>query len=229
MSAKNIQVIGAGFPRTGTTTLKRVLETLGYDKCYHMKEFLVNPDHLKYWKEVDEKESTNWEELFRGYKACVDVPGYPYYQILMKQYPGAKVILTIRPFDQWYSSASETVLKAGPQTILEKLSMLLKLPFNPRLRKVIKAIQFFERIFWDEQFNNKFTDKEYAKEIYESHIEQVKNTVPEQSLLVYDVRQGWEPLCGFLNKSIPDEEFPHLNKKENFKDMLSELMKGNTV
>ncbi len=49
-----IKIIGAGFPRTGTTTLKRSLEILGYSKTYHMKELLVNPDKLDYWLKLEE-------------------------------------------------------------------------------------------------------------------------------------------------------------------------------
>lgn len=222
----DIKVIGAGFPRTGTTTLKNSLETLGFGKCYHMKELLVHPERLKYWKELDEKGNTDWDALFDNYHSCVDVPGYPYYKILMQQYPEAKVILTHRPFDQWYTSAANTIKQAGPQTILEKLAMLIKLPFDARLRRAVKAIQFFERIFWKDQFNGKFDDKESAKQIYQKHINDVKEYVPKEKLLVYNVADGWAPLCAFLNVTIPLQDFPHLNKKEQFKEMLGHLIKG---
>ena len=221
-----LKVIGAGFPRTGTTTLKKCLEILGYDKCYHMKELFVKPERLKYWLELDRTGQTDWDTLFKGYQACVDVPGYPYYKKLMERYPDAKVILTHRPFDQWYESASTTVRKAGPQTILEKLGMLWQMLFDGNLRKRVKAIQFFEGIFWDKQFQGQFNDKTAAQKVFHQHIEEVQSYVPEDRLLVYDVSQGWEPLCQFLGKEIPEQPFPHLNKKENFKEMLGHLIKG---
>jgi len=221
-----LKVIGAGFPRTGTTTLKKSLETLGYNKCYHMKELFMDPSRLKHWKSIDQTGTADWEALFDGFEACVDVPGYPYYKILMERYPEAKVILTLRPFDVWYKSASTTVRLAGPQTILEKLGMLSKMIFDSSLRQRVKAIQFFERIFWNDQFKGKFNDKNEAQKIYERHITEVKAHVPSDRLLVYDVSEGWEPLCTLLHLPIPKAEFPHLNKKEDFKEMLGHLIKG---
>ena len=145
---------------------------------------------------------------------------------MMKQYPEAKVILTHRPFDRWYESASTTVRKAGPQTLSEKLGMISKMVLDGDLRKRIRAIKFFEGIFWEGQFNGEFENKAEAERIFTRHIEEVKEYVPEEKLLVYEVRQGWGPLCAFLGVDVPDQEFPHLNKKENFKEMIGHLIKG---
>ena len=98
----SLKVIGAGFPRTGTTTLKRSLEILACDRVYHMKELLVNPDRLVYWKELSDTGTTDWDALYDGFDATVDFPGYPWYREHLKQYPDAKVILTVRDFDSWY-------------------------------------------------------------------------------------------------------------------------------
>lgn len=224
-----IKIIGAGFPRTGTTTLKECLEVLGYSKTYHMKELLVNPDMLPHWLQLEETGSMNWDELYDGYEATVDFPGYPWYKEHLKKYPDAKVILTVRSFDPWWTSAYSTIYQAGPQNLPQKLAMMLKLATNPRLRKVIKCIKFVKRVFWGKQFQGKFLDKEFAKKIFYQHIEEVKAAVPADQLLVYDVKEGWEPLCKFLGKPVPKGDVPHLNKKENFKTMLQDLMKGNMV
>jgi len=224
-----LKIIGAGFPRTGTTTLKQCLEILGYQKCYHMKELLVNPDMLSYWLNIEENGTTDWDTLYDGYEATVDFPGYPYYKEHMEKYPDAKVILTIRPFENWYNSAYSTVWKAGPQNIRQKMVMLTRILLNPRLKKVISCIKFVKRVFWEKQFQGKFEDKEFAEKIFNQHIEEVKAHVPPEKLLIYDVRDGWGPLCKFLNVAEPMDELPHLNKKENFKAMLEELMKGNMV
>jgi len=225
----SLKVIGAGFPRTGTSSLKNSLERLGFEKCYHMKELIVNPEMLKFWKEIDETGKTDWDALFENYQACVDVPGYPYYKIMMERYPDAKVILTKRPFEDWYRSASTTVRKAGPQTVPEKLGMLFKLATNSRTRKVVAAIKFFEKIFWEKQFKGRFNDKKYAERVFNQHIQEVIDHVPAEKLLVYEVKDGWKPLCDFLDCPLPEGDFPHLNKGENFKEMLGELMEGNMV
>ena len=225
----SLKIIGAGFPRTGTTTLKRCLEELGYSKTYHMKELLVNPDQLHFWLELEETGTTDWDTLYDGYQATVDFPGYPYYKEHLERYPDAKVILTVRPFDKWYLSAYSTVWQAGPQTIPEKLGMMWKMATNPRIRKVVNCIKMVKRVFWGKQFQGRFEDKAFAEKIFYQHIEEVKAHVPKEKLLVYDVREGWGPLCEFLDKPVPNDELPHLNKKENFKTMLAELMKGNMV
>jgi hypothetical protein len=225
----SIKVIGAGFPRTGTTTLKTSLEMLGFAPTYHMKELLVNPDKLPLWLRLENERTTDWDALYDGYQATVDFPGYPFYKEHMERYPDAKVILTVRPFDKWYLSVYSTIWTAGPQNLGQKLQMLTRMMINPRLKKVVGCIKFVKRMVWQKHFQGRFEDKAFAEKIFNDHIEEVKAYVPADKLLVYDVRDGWEPLCEFLGVPVPTEELPHLNKKENFKTMLGELMKGNMV
>jgi len=225
----SIKIIGAGLPRTGTNTLKGSLEMLGYTKTYHMKELLVNPEKLTYWKTLKETGTTNWKDLYNGYQATVDFPAYPWYKEHMKQYPDAKVILTVRPFEKWYTSVYSTIWQAGPQTPMQKIAMMGKLLFNPRLRSVIKCVKFGKGTIFGVTLQDKFMDKAFAEKMFNKHIEDVKAYVPADKLLVYDVSEGWGPLCKFLGVPEPNEEPLHLNKKEDFKVMLVELMKGNMV
>lgn len=226
----SIKIIGAGLPRTGTNTLKVSLATLGYcKKVYHMKELLVNPERLHYWKTLDDTGDTDWNGLYDGYDGTVDFPGYPWYKEHMKQYPDAKVILTVRDFESWYKSVDSTVFRAGPQTPGEKIKMIGKLLFSARARKVVKCIKWFKKVFFAERLQGQFGDKAHAEKFWNDHIADVKAHVPADKLLVYDVRDGWAPLCKFLGVEEPAEELPHLNKKENFKEMLPKLMKGKMV
>jgi len=225
----SLKIIGAGLPRTGTNTLKQSLEQLGLKHVYHMKELLVNPDKLHYWKTLEETGDTDWDALYEGYDGTVDFPGYPWYKEHMKRYPDAKVILTVRDFESWYKSVDSTVFRAGPQTPADKLKMLIKVLFNPRIRKVVMVIKWFKKVFFANQLQGKFEDKAFAKQFWENHLAEVKASVPKDKLLVYDVRDGWPPLCKFLGVPEPPEPLPHLNKKENFKEMLPKLMKGEMV
>ena len=222
----SLKVIGAGFPRTGTTTLKGCLEMLGCQHVYHMKELLIKPERLHFWKTLDDTGDTDWEGLYEGFDATVDFPGYPWYKEHMKRYPDAKVILTVRDFESWYNSVSSTVLKAGPQTPGQKLKMMGKLLMSARARKVVKCIKWFKDKFFAREFEGRFEDKEFVRAKWEAYHASVKKYVPADKLLVYDVRDGWEPLCKFMGVPVPDEPMPHLNKKENFKVMLPKLMKG---
>ena len=51
---------------------------------------------------------------------------------------------------------------------------------------------------------------------YEDHNEIVKNTIPKENLLVWNLKDGWEPLCTFLNVPIPDVPIPKENTTGDF-------------
>ena len=225
----SIKIIGAGFPRTGTNTLRESLELLGYSKTYHMKQLLVHPENLHYWTTLKATGTTNWEALYDGYEATVDFPCYPWYKQHMKQYPDAKVILSIRPFEKWYESFYSTIWKAQNPPESERKTMGEKIAANPRLQSVMQVMGFAKQTINEEHFQGKFLDKEFMEDIFNKHNEEVKNYVPANKLLVYDVCEGWEPLCEFLGVSVPDELLPHTNKKEDFAAMVGELMQGNLV
>ena len=104
-----IKVIGAGFGRTGTTSLKAALEMLGFDSCYHMQEVVKNPSHGREWLAAWEGRPVDWDTLFEGYQATVDWPGATFYKELMAHYPEAKVLLSVREPERWYDSSLETI------------------------------------------------------------------------------------------------------------------------
>lgn len=219
-----LKIIGAGFPRTGTTTLKIALEQLGFFKTYHFKDLMMNPASVTYWNELENKGDTNFEALFDGYVATVDFPGYPYYKILLEKYPNAKIILTKRDFEAWYASTQKTIAKVGPETISSRPELASKLATNKRLWDTQECFKFFKNTYIKKQFGNQFDSRSMAEKVFYDHIREVIAFVPKEQLLVYDVREGWEPLCSFLSVPIPAEEFPHLNKGENFKDMLEHMI-----
>ncbi len=222
----SIKIIGAGLPRTGTNTLKVSLEKLGYMKTYHMKELLVHPENLRYWLLLRETGTTNWEELYNGYQATVDFPGYPWYKEHMKQYPDAKVILTIRPFEKWHESVYSTIWQAQHPSESQKMEMKQKMDAEPRLQATMKCVEFAKEVIMEDHFQGRFLDKAFAEKVFNKHIEDVKANVPAEKLLIFDVSEGWGPLCNFLGVPEPVEPLPHTNKRENFKEMLGELMKG---
>jgi len=100
---------------------------------------------------------------------------------------------------------------------------------DPRLQSVMKVMGFAKQTINEEHFQGRFLDKEFMEKVFNEHNEEVKNYVPANKLLVYDVCEGWEPLCKFLDVKVPDEPLPHTNKKEDFHVMVAELMTGNLV
>ena len=225
----SIKIIGAGFPRTGTNTLRESLQQLGYVKTYHMKELLVHPENLHYWKKLKATGTTDWEELYDGYEATVDFPCYRWYKEHMKQYPDAKVILSVRPFENWYDSIYSTIWTAQNPPEAQRIEMSEKVAANPRLQTVMQCMELAKAVIMEDHFQGRFLDKTFMEEVFNKHNEEVKAYVPAKKLLVIDVSEGWEPLCKFLGTAVPAEPLPHTNKKEDFKTMLVELMQGNLV
>lgn len=203
-----LKLIGAGFGRTGTTSIKAALEQLGYDQCYHMQEVIKNPAHVAIWNEATLGNPIDWDQLFAGYQATVDWPACNFYKELMAHYPNAKVLLTVRDPEKWYESCRNTIFG-----IFRKPTLKLLLNLIPRTRRFLAMN---ERLIWQGNFGGHFEDRQHALDVFHQHNQEVKRSVPAENLLVYDVKQGWEPLCKFLEVPIPNTPFPHLNDTKSF-------------
>ena len=212
-----LQVIGAGFGRTGTKSLQLALEQLGFGKCYHMEALLRNPSDVKHWDNAYKETETDWDSLFEHYKSGVDFPVSMYYKELADHFPESKVILTVRDPERWYKSARDTIFSFDPGPKL-KLKMLLSMPFSSTARNLFKVIMLNEKSIWKKYFEGKFKDKNYAINKFNQHIEQVKATIPNERLLIFHPKDGWEPLCEFLNVAVPSKPFPNTNTREKFND-----------
>ncbi len=210
-----LKVIGAGFGRTGTRSLKEALEILGFGPCYHMVEAFEHPEHVPAWNAATRGEPVDWQELFREYRATVDWPGCTFYQQLMETYPDAKVLLSVRDPEKWYESVTSTIYQVSrrSRSPFAPLLMLLLSLIRPSVAKLVPLIN---RLIWQGTFQDRFEDKAFALSVFNQHNEEVKQYVPPEKLLVYSVKEGWEPLCAFLGVPVPDVPFPHLNDRENF-------------
>lgn len=205
-----VKVIGAGFGRTGTHSLGRALELLGFGPCYNLLEISAHPDHNEIWQDAMDGKPVDWDRLFASYNSAVEWPTIAFLPELLEYFPQAKVILTLRDPDSWYKSASETIFDA-----LE-LSAFNPDPVN-RKRSGIKR-----KLILEETFGSRYNDKGYAIEVYQRHQERVIELVPPDQLLQYHVEEGWAPLCEFLDQPAPDEPFPMLNRRKEFLDSAPE-------
>lgn len=199
-----LEVIGAGFGRTGTLSLKVALEKLGFNKCYHMVEVFQNHDHVGLWLQATRDEAVDWRSLFSGYRASVDWPACNFWEIQLQQFPEAKVILSERDPVRWHESVMQTIY---PSSLAQRASD------DPVIRRW--ADMAFELI-WEGTFHGRVEDREHAIDVYLAHNEYVKKHAPADRLLVFEPSQGWEPLCGFLGCPVPDEAFPRVNSTEDF-------------
>jgi hypothetical protein len=210
-----LTVIGAGFGRTGTLSLKAALEELGLGPCYHMREAIQHPDHVPMWESAARGERVDWDRLFGGYRSTVDWPGAAFYEQLMQAYPEARVILTVRDPDRWYDSARATVYGIG-RAAASPLFRLLA-PALPPVRRFLGVRPMIDAVVWQGTFNGRFEDRQHAIRTFREWNRRVSEWVPADRLLVYEVTEGWGPLCRFLETPIPDTPFPHLNDAETFR------------
>jgi hypothetical protein len=208
-----VKVIGAGFGRTGTTSLKAALEDLGFGPCYHMTEVFAHPGHADFWISAWRGWPADWEKVLGGYEATVDWPACTFYEELMERYPEAKVLLSVRDPESWYESTRRTIYE---------LSMLIDRSAIARLTFGLMSLLVFggfaggrssmvNDLIWQGTFDGRFEDKTYAIEVYKRHNDEVKRRVPSDRILVYEVKEGWVPLCEYLGVPEPEEPFPRLN------------------
>ena len=196
-----IKVIGAGISRTGTYSFKLAMEQLGFEKCHHMMEVIDNPDQAPLFLAAAKGEATDWKALFKGYQATCDFPSCFFWRELLDAYPAAKVILTSRDPESWYKSMTETIIPAMKHTMATIDSPMVKMG---------------EEIIFNQFFASNLDDKSHVIEAFNQHNQRVRDTVPANRLLEFDAREGWEPLCHFLNLPTPAEPYPKTNSTDEF-------------
>jgi hypothetical protein len=201
-----LDVIGAGFGRTGTMSLKLALEQLGFMRCYHMMEVAQNPHHLGHWEQALRADAVDWDSLFEGYRAAVDWPVCSYWRALSTHYPQAKLILTVRDPRSWYRSVRSTIYP----------SSMAGLESDDAGRR--RYSQWIWSLIWEGTFDGRVDDEAHAIRVFEEHNAAVMAEVPQQRLLVYRLGEGWTPLCRFLGVPEPDAEFPNVNSTEEFQE-----------
>ncbi|MCZ6616739.1 MAG: sulfotransferase family protein [Gammaproteobacteria bacterium] len=207
----SLKIIGAGFGRTGTTSMKEALELLGYDKCHHMREVMSSGKQVDMFDRISRNVEVDWDEVFEGFEAAVDWPAAARYKELVEKYPEAKVILTARDPEAWYESTKETIY-ALSNGIPPLISLLI-----PRARKIMAMVQ---RLIWEGVFDGRFEEKQHAIEVYDKNVAEVIANVPANRLLVHSSKDGWQPLCEFLERPIPSQPYPHSNESTVLKRVI---------
>lgn len=210
-----MKLIGAGYGRAGTMSLKGAVETLGVAPCLHMIDLLRNPDLAQRWLPLADNDPVDWEEVFAGFESTVDWPGCVYYNELMEVFPEAKVLLNHRDFEGWHKSMLNTVYA------IRKLKMAGQdTPYEGTEAAVSPTTwQVIGKTVWEPYAGVDFEDPVAVRPIYDAYFEQVRADVPAEKLLDYRLGDGWEPLCEFLGVPVPDEPFPHHNDTPFFRQM----------
>ncbi len=200
-----LEIVGAALGRTGTNSLKLALEQLGFGPCHHMYEVRDNPEQLPYWQAAARGDLPEWDKVFASYRACVDWPSARYWREIAAHYPDAKVLLTLRDADSWFASVHATIYPS-----------IMRWPAREpgHFRDMLEMA---EETVVKQTFGGRLDDRDHALAIYRAYEEDVRRSIAPERLLAFDVSQGWEPLCAFLEVPVPDMPFPRTNTSEEFR------------
>jgi hypothetical protein len=200
-----LKVIGTGFGRTGTDSMREALEILGFGPCHHMFE-VDTPEKVLDWRRAILGAPRDWDVLLGGYAACVDWPSAFFWPELVEAFPDAKVLLTYRSAESWWASYEKTILQHIRHTDPDDDSRL----------GFVMANQIFD---------GRIDDRATCIAAYEANVACVMARVPAERLLVYTLGQGWDPLCAFLGAPVPEVPYPNRNATDDFQKKAAESQK----
>jgi len=194
----SLRVVGAGTGRTGTSSLKQALEYLLGGPCYHMRELLNKPEHLAFWHQAAFGGGPEWHTVLAGYDAGVDWPVSAFWPELSTAFPDALILLSKRPADEWWESARRTIYaprkrEPGLMSDLSREVSRTRFPIHPIIQ-----------------------DRQASMALYDEWNDSVIARAPAERLLVWEIGDGWPPICDALGLPVPDLPFPHENTREEF-------------
>ena len=203
-----LNVIGAGFGRTGTDLMRTALNILGVGPTHHMFELEEGTPLRQPWLDLAKGAKPDWDLLFTGYHACVDWPSAHYWRTLIDEYPDAKVLLTLRSAESWWTSFEATLLKhfqSGDDP--DGLGVLLVA---------------------EQVFGGRPDDRGHAIATYNRNTEEVIETVDPERLLIHNLGDGWDPLCNWLGISVPEVSYPTGNTTKDLNKRLADKHVGHS-
>jgi hypothetical protein len=210
-----MKLIGVGFGRTGTMSLKAAIEELGFP-CFHMIDLVMGAHRerdIAHWSRIADGEPVDWQDVFEPWEATIDWPGCSRWEQLIDVFPEAPVLLNVREFDGWYRSCENTLLAVKQAAMADELPEDANREGpSPELWEII------EKMIWQGDFQGMFADREWTRRMYDDRIETIKRTVAPERLIVWELgRDGWEPIAKALGVEAPDKPFPRLHDTNEFR------------
>lgn len=192
-----LKVIGAGFGRTGTESMRAALEILGLGPCHHMRAVHEDDAQKAMWRAVAAGGPRDWDRLLAGFASSLDWPSAAYWRELAAAYPEATVLLTRRDAESWWRSFSATIL--------------------PLIEQSEDPASLGVALIAEQVFGGRPGDREHAIAVYRANQAAVLAEIPAGRLVVHDLGAGWAPLCAPLGLPVPDVPFPHTNTGAEFR------------
>ncbi len=223
-------VLSLGLVRTGTASIATAYGILGYKKVHH--GLTASDEDPRYWVKLDHSLDATFstlptykggdshlERLFGGYDVITDM-GCFFAEELIRKHPDAKVVLTTRDFDKWAQSVGDAILPFQSGIAAWLLRDLIEPVTGGRTWTAgTKLLQGFFR------GDSEAACRANLRRTYDGHNELVRRLVPSERLLEYKVGDGWEPLCAFLGKPVPDADFPWVNEAEELKKKIATVQR----
>jgi len=197
-----MKIICAGYAKTGTKSIAKALRYLGFTVFDWEEQMFDFRDH---WFDVFQNGAKpDVKRVYQNADVCIDMPGNFFYEEILEAFPDCKVILSVREEDSWIESLVRHLnfYFAMRSSIVSMLS--------PTARKMQYVLHSFLNATIG-SCNPKSTF--VIRKRYRIHNHRVKSIVPADKLLVYNVKEGWKPLCDFLEFEVPTVAFPHENIK----------------
>ena len=216
-----MKVIGAGLPRTATTTQMFALERLGLGPCYHMRDLLSDLEGgLPLW-EAAASGTPDWRTIFDGERpinSTVDWPSAYFYRELMDFYPDAKVLLSVRSAESWVASMRKTIWCLFHADSVMRHVSDARMVVDPLWNRYMSLMSHMNWEVGTGAFAGDHADDDALGASMDRWSDEVKATVPAERLLVWDPNEGWDPLCAFLEVDVPPDPLPRLNDTQAFRE-----------
>lgn len=203
--------------------MARAYEILGYPNPYHFSSVFANAKDCDMWMEAFRAKfdgvgtfgREQWDQLLGHCGAVTDQPAVIFAEELLEAYPEAKVVLVERDVEAWYRSISALF-----EASLDPVFLAFRFTDPYWIGRIIEVgVVSFGYAFGQAKTPTIAGLKKRAKQGYREHNAIIRDLVSKERLLEYKLGSGWEPLCAFLGKSVPDEPFPHLNESKDLKAM----------
>ncbi|KAK5938977.1 hypothetical protein PMZ80_009170 [Knufia obscura] len=245
-------VIGAGYSRTGTSSMQLALERLVDGPVYHggTQTWLSGDDaRVKLWGQAcdakfvaRDKELTMKlvREAVKGYAGLVDAPAIWLLPEILEICPDAQVVLNTRDPERWWKSF-ENLFNHVPLAYFTVLTAVRPgIRWIPRscggtsyLRRDCCAMPAAIPVSMDRvryptlptSSREMVRSTDRAQVILELYQQHVIDIVPKDKLLIMDLKEGWEPMASFLEKDVPKEQFPRVNESAVFDKQAKSLFR----